>query len=119
MDRNIITYLGPDFKTYITQNAATSPDIALGNRHAYLNLNIKEGPVSSSDHIPMFIRLATKPIAILGRKTWKIHKANWPKFKDQLTTNMEKVNANENRRLTKNEIEKEMEKWFDAMREMP
>ena len=117
VNRNIITYLGPDFKTYITQNSATSPDIALGNRHAYLNLNIQEGPVSSSDHIPMYIRLATKPIAILGKKTWKIYKANWPKFKDLLTTNMEKVDVNENSRLTKNEIEKEMDKWFDTMSE--
>ena len=74
IQRNILTYLGPDFKTRITAVHATTPDIALGNRYANLNIALQQGPMSSSDHLPMYIRLATKPITIRGRKVMKIKK---------------------------------------------
>ena len=52
--RNILTHLGPEFKTFITRAHATNPDIALGNRFAHLIITIQQGPITTSDHIPMY-----------------------------------------------------------------
>ena len=117
ISRNILTYLGPEFKTFITRAHATSLDIALGNRFAHLNITIEQEPISTSDHLPMYIRLATKPIATKGTKTLRMAKANWEEFANYLNTKMQHINSEENRRLTKEQIEKEIEKWITIVKE--
>ena len=113
--RNMLTYLGPELKTFIALAHATSPDIALGNRFAHLNIIIQQGPITTSDHLPMYIRLATKPIATRRPKTWKIHKADWDKFSNYLNTNMHCIQSNENQQLTTQQIEAETRKWLNIM----
>ena len=115
--RNILTYLGPEFKTFITRAHATSPDIALGNRFAHLNITIQQGPITTSDHIPMYIRLATKPIASKKVKTWKIHKADWGKFTNYLNANMERVQSDYSNEFTTQQVDEELNKWFVIMAE--
>ena len=60
IDRNIAKHLGPDFPTLIGRNG--KPDIVLSNRHNFLNMVIEAGSITSSDHLPLIIRISTKPI---------------------------------------------------------
>ena len=72
--RDILTNIGPDFKTFISDRGTGTPDIVLGNRHSNLNITLTQGPITTSDHIPIYSKLATKPIVIKGRKLLQIKK---------------------------------------------
>ena len=70
-----LKYLGPDFPTLA--NGRGKPDIILGNRNAHMNILIKEGNLTTSDHIPIIMLLATKPIMIKTEPRPNYKKANW------------------------------------------
>lgn len=58
--RNKITYLGPDFRTLVDRPG--KPDTVLSNRSAFLNYAIEQGTLTASDHLPLIIKISTKPI---------------------------------------------------------
>ena len=60
INRNIVSYLGPEFPTLVAAN--TKPEVVLGNRHAFYNIIITEGEITTSDHLPIIVKLSTKAI---------------------------------------------------------
>ena len=74
--RGLTTQLGPEFKMVINERGQGTPDIILGNKHANLNIQIKQGEIATSDHLPIYVRLATKPIMIKTKKIMKTNKAD-------------------------------------------
>ena len=60
INKGIIKHLGPEFPTLVGKSA--KPDIILGNKHAYLNLAIEEGCITTSDHQPILMKISKKPI---------------------------------------------------------
>ena len=80
IDRNIANYLGPDFPTLVGRS--TKPDMILSNRHGFRNIAIEPGVITTSDHIPIKIKLFTKAILkdIQPRKNYS--KTNWTRYKE-------------------------------------
>ena len=60
IDRNIISHLGPEFPTLIASE--TKPDVVLGNRHAFYNIVITEGELTTSDYLLIIVKLSTKAV---------------------------------------------------------
>ena len=79
IDRNIITHFGPEFPTFIGSN--TKPDVVLGNRHAFYNIAILPGELTTSDHLPVVVKLSTKPIVKDVQSKFYFKNADWDKFK--------------------------------------
>ena len=55
-----VKYQGPDFKTLVYRNG--KPDIVPANRWAFFNITIKQGKVTTSDHLPIHIEISARPI---------------------------------------------------------
>ena len=53
INQNLAVFVGPDFNTRVGQGGLSRPDIILRNRCAYLNYSIREGDLTTSDHIPV------------------------------------------------------------------
>ena len=60
INRGILKHKGPDFDTLT--NSKGRPDIILTNRRGYLNMTITEGDITTSDRIPIIVKISTKPI---------------------------------------------------------
>ena len=78
INRNIINHLGPDFSTLIGRQG--KPDVVLSNKKAYLNIAIEPGKLTTSDHLPLIIRISTKPIIKSIEKRRSFNKANWERY---------------------------------------
>ena len=116
--RNIIVHLGPEFSTFVRGGGTGNPDIALGNRNVNLNITITQGPITTSDHMPMYIHLATRPIVIKGTKKYKIKQANWDIFQRYITRNLDQTpveNQTRNIIKTKDQIDGRLNKWFEVI----
>ena len=74
--RYLVRHLEPDFSTWIHPDRTGTPDLVLGNRHIHHNITIQQGPLTTSDHIPIIMSIATKPILMEGRKVYNYKKAN-------------------------------------------
>ena len=73
INRDLLDYCGPDFTTLT--NGRGKPDIVLANRQAHFNFLIEPGGLTTSDHIPIKMRIATKPIvAKIGDRLAEISK---------------------------------------------
>ena len=79
INRNIVSHLGPEFSTLVAAN--TKPDVVLGNRHAFCNIIITEGEITTSDHLPIIVKLSTKAIVKDFAEKSKFKNADWDKFK--------------------------------------
>ena len=66
-------HLGPHFPTLIRRNCATNPDLVLTNRRAFLNHHLREGEISTSDHLPVIMTLSTNPIQIPSVPLFLMH----------------------------------------------
>ena len=66
MEQDKITILGPDFRTFIPRNG--KPDMVFSNKNAFFNYVIIPGKLTSSDHLPVIIKLSTKPIVKTGQE---------------------------------------------------
>ena len=63
MGHNLLTYAkfnGPDFGTLASKRG--KPDIILSNNHNMYNLAIQQGDLTTSDHLPIIVKISTKPI---------------------------------------------------------
>ena len=79
INRGLATHMGPEFNTLV--NRRGRPDILLCNRHHNLNTAIIEGDITSSDHIPIVIKLATVPILKESKKIKDYKNVDWEEFK--------------------------------------
>ena len=114
MQRNLIYHLGPEFDTWFRPPRKGRPDIVLGNRNVHHNISIQAGPASTSDHVPLIIKVSGKPIVIKGKEKYKIKKANWNKFKEHLEEASTKMKI-ANRDVNKKYIDENLEKWHKAV----
>ena len=57
-------HLAPELLTHIRVTSATTPDIVMGNADATLNLHLRTGPLSTSDHLPIVVTISTNPLLI-------------------------------------------------------
>ena len=119
IQRNLASYLGPEFKTWIHPTNTGTPDIILGNRKIHLNVSITQGPVTTSDHIPIIVKISTKPIMTPSKKHLQIKKADWVKFKRSILENAReaKIDIND-RNITKEIIDEKLIKWQSIVKEV-
>ena len=110
--RGLITHLGPEFSTVITERGQGTPDVILGNRHANMNMMIKQGGITTSDHIPIHVQLATKPIMVKTKKRMKLKEANWEIFKETIEKNMEETEINLEGGNDKAYIDDKLTEWY-------
>ena len=67
----------------------TKPDVVLGNRHAFYNIAITEGEITTSDHMPIIVTLSTKAIIKDFVKRNKFKNADWDKYKSIIDREIE------------------------------
>ena len=108
IDRNLVTYLGPDFPTMV--GGTTKPDAVLKNRLAFFNVSIKPGDLTSYDHIPIVMKISTKPIARDNQIRYNFKRADWDKYQSLIIANTALDNLNN---ITKNQIDDEVDKWME------
>ena len=116
---NLLTHLGPNFNTLTEKlNARTicRPDIILTNKRAIFNHDITQGPIAPSDHIPLIIKLSTKPIISEIISSPNIKKTNWELFSTKVQNNIteqENDNKLDNQiNITRDTLDKSYKTWI-------
>ena len=79
-----LRHIGPAFPTLIRHNSTTTPDMVFSNRVAYHNVHLEEGPLTSSDHIPIIAKISANPIQIPIKPRFQFDKANWQEYQAEL-----------------------------------
>ena len=110
VDNNKLKHFGPDFPTLVRRNGR--PDIVLGNRWTHLNMLIAPGSLTSSDHLPIHIKLSTNAIIKDIKKVYNFKKANWDKYKNIIENQTEIINMNNK---TQEEIDEEIKIWMETI----
>ena len=110
--RNIVTHLGPEFPTLINHQGTGTPDIILGNRNCHLNKTISRGPLTSSDHYPIILKVSFSPITIQVKERYQFRKADWVKFRETLETNPINSICDETIIKDKNFIDNNISLWY-------
>ncbi len=87
-----LIHLGPYFPTFLSHNSSTTPDKIFANKHHYLNHIIEQGDITTSDHLPVILKLSTTPFIIEKQKTYKINKADWDLFQHKLDAHINVTN---------------------------
>lgn len=109
-----LLHLGPHFPTYIRQGSATNPDKVFSNKQCYHNVQIEAGEVTSSDHIPIILRLSTKPFYIKERETYHYRRANWDLFRNTLE---QKTQVKPLHNYTPQQVEEEVTNWINTVKD--
>ena len=110
IDRNIIKYMGPEFPMMVRKK--TKPDVVLANRQAFLNISMEPGPLTTSDHLPIKIKISTKPITIEQKKGFNFGKANWDRYQEIIINNTQISDLNN---VNKETIDAEIERWMKTI----
>ena len=110
VDNNKLKHFGPDLPTLVRRNGRL--DIVLSNRWAHLNMAISLGSLTSSDHLPVHVKLSTNAIIKDTKKVYNFKKANWDKYKSMIENQIEIKNMNNK---TKEEIDEEIRRWMETI----
>jgi hypothetical protein len=87
INRGHADHIGPPFPTFLTHRSATTPDIILANKKAFLNFYSKPGTLPTpSDHKYIIFELSTSPIQIPTKERPALKKADWIKYRQELRT---------------------------------
>ena len=115
--QNTVTHLGPDFDTFVSARGKGRPDIIIGNKNAHLNFAIQQGPLTTSDHIPIIFKLSTSPIMIPQRETYNYKRADWNMFQNEIMQQMTvQANANnENEIINQEVVDRELDMWYNTV----
>ena len=116
INRNMITHLGPDFVTWIHPSRTGTPDLVLGNKKIHHNIAILQGPLTSSDHIPVIVKIASKPIITEQRPQFNFEKGNWESFQQRLREKVEQINLNL-RNINAEIIDEKVGQWQNIIQE--
>ena len=115
--RGVATFLGPDFPTFLGGQAG-KPDIILANRQAHLNYTIQAGELTSSDHLPLILTLATKGIVIPVPPRPCLKRANWDGFQAHINREVGRLRNNEEGVLKDVAyVDGRMLNWYDLLKE--
>ena len=80
-----LQHLGPHFPTRIQGQHVTTPDLVMANQHAHLNIHLKQGDITTSDHLPIIATISTNPIMIPTIPRENLRRADWESFKEDLS----------------------------------
>ena len=80
IDHGIMQRIGPSFPTFYTPTTSTQPDIVLINRIVTYNYFVTVGSATTSDHIPILMRISTAPIQVEIPLRKSFRKADWEKY---------------------------------------
>ena len=108
-----VKYLGSDFKTLVKRNG--KPDIVLANRWAFFNISIKQGKVTTSDHLPIHIEISTRPIIKETKSNFNYKKAKWDDFQSKIEN---KTVLSDMNNKTQREIDNEIQNWMNTILEV-
>ncbi|XP_064110270.1 uncharacterized protein LOC135218056 [Macrobrachium nipponense] len=117
MKRNLVYFLGPDFQTYFSRRSKGKPDILLSNRYHIFNYSITQGPLTTSDHIPILLKLTVRPIMVATSPTLDLTNANWDRFKDILDDSLSNYDEPDNIRKDKSYIDDKITFWYRMIKE--
>ncbi len=84
IDQGKMIHIGPCFLTYHSHNAPTNPDQVFSNRHHYLNCICEPGEITTSDHLPIILKLTTIPFITEKPMVYKTSKVNWDLFQEKI-----------------------------------
>ena len=120
ISRNLVSFVGPDLNIRTGQHGVSRPDIILRNNQAFLNYSIREGDLTTSDHIPVIFTISTTAVVkdTQGRKQYS--RTNWEEFKrlveNYIDVKQEERDLGGNRRGINMEIiDKELGNWFNII----
>ena len=114
INRNLLTFLGPDFPTLLTGRMTGKPDIILTNRHHHFNHYISPGPLTSSDHLPIIFKLTTRPITIQVPERPDYSQADWDLYKDTIDQTLND-DYQEPPILDRSYVDDKLSFWFNAI----
>ena len=80
-----LQHLGPHFPTYIGIQRNTTPDLVLANNRITTNIHLKQGDLTTSDHLPIVATISTNPILIPITPRERQTHANWEGFREALS----------------------------------
>ena len=104
---NKLKHIGPAFPTLLRSNSTTKPDIVLSNMMAYHNVHLDAGPLTTSDHIPIIMKITGNPIQIPIKPRFQFNKGNWDAYKAELS---DIIPPNLNG-ISSHEIDQHLEAW--------
>lgn len=111
INNNTITHLDPHFPTHHAYNTATTPDIILFNNNTYHNTRTHRGPITTSDHTPIILKISTKPILTPAPPRRKFSQANIKAFQRDLKQAF--TSTTPQLRVTPEETDEEIESWYE------
>ncbi len=106
-------HLGPHFPIFVSATSATSPDKIFSNKHHYLNCLSEPGEITTSDHIPIILRIAITPFIVETPPTYNTKKANWELFRETLNNRTQVNNLNS---CNLEQIETATNKWMKTVK---
>ena len=106
-----LTHLGPDFQTFISGANSGTPDVILGHTRNFHNIHIKPGSITTSDHLPVIMKISTSPIQTPVPPRYNLKHANWEAFQADLT-NTPAISLHRKPAI---EINAHMENWFSTV----
>lgn len=114
IQRNVATFLGPDFHTFLGFGGRRpgKPDILLSNRFHSFNYALMPGAITTSDHIPVILRLATKPILIPSAPRFQYTVDNLNNFKEGLVQSLQEEPQILQESQDQNYINGKIEHWY-------
>lgn len=113
IDRGHTIHKGPFFNTLVRQKGR--PDIVLVNRYDFLDTEIIQGDVTTSDHLPIEMLISTKPIRYEKKKIKDYGNTNWDMYKQKIEEKIEGQDRDiplQGRRITKEIIDEAMGRWM-------
>ena len=113
IERKNLEVLGPNFPTRTDYRSSTIPDKVIANQHITYNYHIKPGPQTSSDHIPVVMRISNNLIQIPIMPRRQYTKADWEGFKEHL----ESIPSNTTDALTTQELDLAATQWNNQVKE--
>lgn len=74
------------------------------------NIIIGPGFITESDHIPIIIKLTTKAVTRTKHPTPDLSRANWNRFSEQITNEMENIETTKH--INKDSSDTKLSQWY-------
>ena len=105
-----LIHLGPNFNTFHNALGSSTPDIVLANNKIYHNFTITQGPITSSDHLPIILNITTNKITRPIPSTLNTKVANWDNFVNEINTNTPTLSLTG--QWNKEELDSKLDNWY-------
>lgn len=112
---NKLIHLGPNFPTFFNINSASTPDLVLCNNKTFHNHKIEQGPLSSSDHLPIILTITSKAITEAVPPRLLMTNTNWDNFRKTVEEKL--LVQTEEREEPIERIDGMLDRWYSAIKE--